>query len=189
MSLVPAVLANEQVIEERASARDSFVEAKKLTQWFFRITDYAERLLQDFDKLESWPERVITMQRNWIGKSQGANVVFTIASAGRLGRAPPGGGGRGGAARPQAHDLAASEAGGAAPRSQSSLRGRTPCSERLLHPGPRASTGRRTGLAACPKRRRSGVTWQKPWRLPPSRGPASRRRRPACSPAATRSTR
>ena len=79
------VLANEQVIEGACERCDSLVEAKKLTQWFFRITDYAERLLQDFDKLESWPERVITMQRNWIGKSQGANVVFTIAPAGSAG--------------------------------------------------------------------------------------------------------
>jgi leucyl-tRNA synthetase len=74
------VLANEQVIEGACERCDSPVEAKKLSQWFFRITDYAERLLQDFDKLESWPERVITMQRNWIGKSQGAEVVFTVAA-------------------------------------------------------------------------------------------------------------
>jgi leucyl-tRNA synthetase len=75
------VLANEQVLEGACERCDTLVEAKKLTQWFFRITDYAERLLQDFDKLDSWPERVITMQRNWIGKSQGADVVFTIAPA------------------------------------------------------------------------------------------------------------
>ena len=75
------VLANEQVIEGACERCDSLVEAKKLTQWFFRITDYAERLLQDIDKLESWPERVLTMQRNWIGKSVGADVVFTIAPA------------------------------------------------------------------------------------------------------------
>ncbi len=73
------VLANEQVVEGACERCDTGVEAKKLTQWFFRITDYAERLLQDFDKLESWPERVITMQRNWIGKSTGADVIFTIA--------------------------------------------------------------------------------------------------------------
>ncbi len=73
------VLANEQVVEGSCERCDTVVEAKKLTQWFFRITDYAERLLQDFDKLESWPERVITMQRNWIGKSTGADVVFAIA--------------------------------------------------------------------------------------------------------------
>ncbi len=76
------VLANEQVIEGTCERCDSLVEAKKLTQWFFRITDYAERLLDDFGKLESWPERVLTMQRNWIGKSIGADVIFTIALAG-----------------------------------------------------------------------------------------------------------
>jgi len=75
------VLANEQVIEGSCERCDSLVEAKKLTQWFFRITDYAERLLEDFAKLDSWPERVVTMQRNWIGKSTGADVVFTIAPA------------------------------------------------------------------------------------------------------------
>ncbi len=73
------VLANEQVVEGACERCDSPVEARKLKQWFFRITDYAERLLNDFDKLESWPERVITMQRNWIGRSTGANVIFTIA--------------------------------------------------------------------------------------------------------------
>ncbi len=73
------VLANEQVIEGQCERCDSEVEAKKLSQWFFRITDYAERLLEDFNKLESWPERVITMQRNWIGKSTGSNVIFKIA--------------------------------------------------------------------------------------------------------------
>jgi leucyl-tRNA synthetase len=73
------VLANEQVVDGACERCDSQVEARKLNQWFFRITDYAERLLRDFDKLESWPERVITMQRNWIGRSTGANVVFTIA--------------------------------------------------------------------------------------------------------------
>ncbi|MHB0980585.1 MAG: leucine--tRNA ligase [Thermoleophilia bacterium] len=76
------VLANEQVIQGQCERCDSLVEAKKLRQWFFRITDYAERLLQDFDKLDSWPERVITMQRNWIGRSEGADVVFTIAPRG-----------------------------------------------------------------------------------------------------------
>lgn len=74
------VLANEQVILGRCERCDSEVEAKKLSQWFFRITAYAERLLEDFDKLESWPERVITMQRNWIGKSVGADVIFTIVA-------------------------------------------------------------------------------------------------------------
>ena len=59
-----------------ASAAAPLVEQRKLEQWFFRITDYADRLLADFDLLESWPEHVITMQRNWIGRSEGAEVVF-----------------------------------------------------------------------------------------------------------------
>ena len=70
------VLANEQVVDgdcERCGAR---VEARQLKQWFFKITDYADRLLEDFKELQSWPENVITMQRNWIGRSEGAEVVF-----------------------------------------------------------------------------------------------------------------
>ena len=94
------VLANEQVIDGACERCDSAVEAKKLSQWFFRITDYAERLLQDFDKLEEWPERVITMQRNWIGKSTGADVVFEIAPA--EGGRSPGAAQAGGAAAPDA---------------------------------------------------------------------------------------
>lgn len=76
------VLANEQVIQGLCERCSTEVEAKKLKQWFFRITDYAERLLEDFDQLEDWPERVITMQRNWIGKSTGGNVVFKLAARG-----------------------------------------------------------------------------------------------------------
>src|SRR5207249_5311121 len=52
------------------------VVAKQLEQWFFKITDYADRLLEDFELLESWPERVVTMQRNWIGRSEGAQAIF-----------------------------------------------------------------------------------------------------------------
>jgi leucyl-tRNA synthetase len=85
------VLANEQVIDGACERCDSVVEAKKLSQWFFRITDYAERLLQDFDKLEEWPERVITMQRNWIGKSTGADVVFEVAPPAACGATASGG--------------------------------------------------------------------------------------------------
>ncbi|HEU5088581.1 MAG TPA: leucine--tRNA ligase, partial [Roseiflexaceae bacterium] len=72
------VLANEQVDAEGRSWRSGAkVEKRELSQWFFKITDYAERLLNDLDKLEEWPERVKTMQRNWIGKSEGAEVEFT----------------------------------------------------------------------------------------------------------------
>jgi leucyl-tRNA synthetase len=70
------VLANEQVIDGRCERCGTPVEQRRLEQWFFKITDYAERLLAGFDLLESWPEHVITMQRNWIGRSEGAEVVF-----------------------------------------------------------------------------------------------------------------
>ncbi|HEX3359811.1 MAG TPA: leucine--tRNA ligase, partial [Solirubrobacterales bacterium] len=70
------VLANEQVIDGRCERCGTEVIQKKLEQWFFKITDYADRLLEDFDALESWPDHVITMQRNWIGRSEGAEVVF-----------------------------------------------------------------------------------------------------------------
>ena len=72
------VLANEQVIDDQCWRCDSVVVQKELEQWFFRITAYAEELLQGCDELKGWPERVVTMQRNWIGKSDGAEVVFPI---------------------------------------------------------------------------------------------------------------
>jgi leucyl-tRNA synthetase len=70
------VLANEQVVDGRCERCGSPVEQRRLEQWFFKITDYADRLLADFDLLESWPEHVVTMQRNWIGRSEGAEVTF-----------------------------------------------------------------------------------------------------------------
>lgn len=73
------VLANEQVIGGRCERCDSLVTKKKLTQWYLRITDYAERLLDDMDQLQNkWPDKVLLMQRNWIGRSTGANVQFEI---------------------------------------------------------------------------------------------------------------
>ncbi|MGB3761003.1 MAG: leucine--tRNA ligase, partial [Rivularia sp. (in: cyanobacteria)] len=73
------VLANEQVDNEGRSWRSgAIVERKLLRQWFFKITDYAEELLNDLDKLPGWPERVKTMQANWIGKSTGAYLEFPI---------------------------------------------------------------------------------------------------------------
>src|SRR3954451_3657427 len=69
------VLANEQVIDGHCERCGSEVEARQLEQWFFRITDYADRLLDDLDSIQ-WPEHVKTMQRNWIGRSEGAEVVF-----------------------------------------------------------------------------------------------------------------
>jgi leucyl-tRNA synthetase len=70
------VLANEQVVDGRCERCGAPVQQRRLEQWFFKITEYAERLLADFDLLESWPEHVITMQRNWIGRSEGAEVTF-----------------------------------------------------------------------------------------------------------------
>ena len=70
------VLANEQVIDGRGWRSGALVERKKIPQWFLKITDYAEELLNDIDKLEDWPESVKTMQRNWIGKSKGLNINF-----------------------------------------------------------------------------------------------------------------
>jgi len=72
------VLANEQVINGLCWRCDSEVTKKDLEQWFLKITDYAERLLNDLDNLPHWPEKVRTMQRNWIGKSEGAHVTFTV---------------------------------------------------------------------------------------------------------------
>jgi leucyl-tRNA synthetase len=69
------VLANEQVVEGRCERCGALVEVRQLEQWFFRITDYAERLLEDLEQID-WPEHVKTMQRNWIGRSEGAEVTF-----------------------------------------------------------------------------------------------------------------
>ncbi len=78
----PTVLANEQVIGGACERCGTTVERRELTQWFFKITDYAQRLLDDVDELAEWPERVLTMQRNWIGRSEGAEVTFTIDETG-----------------------------------------------------------------------------------------------------------
>jgi len=75
------VLANEQVIDGHCERCGAEVEVKQLEQWFFRITDYADRLLDDLDKID-WPEHVKTMQRNWIGRSEGAEVTFRCESLG-----------------------------------------------------------------------------------------------------------
>ncbi len=74
------VLANEQVIDGKGWRTGAKVEKKILSQWFFKITNYAEELLTDLDKLELWPEKVKTMQKNWIGKSTGAEIKFEISN-------------------------------------------------------------------------------------------------------------
>ena len=75
------VLANEQVIDGKGWRTGATVEQRNLSQWFFKITDYAEELLNDLDKLTLWPEKVRTMQRNWIGKSTGAEILFPISNS------------------------------------------------------------------------------------------------------------
>jgi leucyl-tRNA synthetase len=75
------VLANEQVVDGRCERCGTPVEVRQLEQWFLRITDYAERLLADLDSID-WPEHVKTMQRNWIGRSEGAEVVFRCQELG-----------------------------------------------------------------------------------------------------------
>ncbi len=72
------VLANEQVIDGKCWRCDTEVERREIAQWFMKITDYAEQLLNDIDQLEGWPEQVRTMQRNWIGRSQGVELEFEV---------------------------------------------------------------------------------------------------------------
>lgn len=76
------VLANEQVIDGRGWRSGAVVEQKEIPQWFIKITDYAQELLDDLDKLEHWPEQVKTMQRNWIGRSEGLEIDFKRADNG-----------------------------------------------------------------------------------------------------------
>ena len=76
------VLANEQVVGGRCERCESVVTTRDLEQWFFRITDYADRLLEGLDRLDGWPERVKTMQRNWIGRSEGVEIDFEVAETG-----------------------------------------------------------------------------------------------------------
>ncbi|MEU1719984.1 leucine--tRNA ligase [Nonomuraea sp. NPDC005692] len=72
------VLANEQVVDGKCERCGADVIRRELTQWYFKITDYAQRLLDDMEQLDGWPERLLTMQRNWIGRSEGADVLFEI---------------------------------------------------------------------------------------------------------------
>ena len=72
------VLANEQVIDGRGWRSGAIIEKKEIPQWFIKITDYAQELLDDLDQLDDWPEQVKTMQRNWIGRSQGVEMTFDV---------------------------------------------------------------------------------------------------------------
>lgn len=78
------VLANEQVIEGRGWRSGALIERKEIPQWFIKITDYAEQLLNDLDQLDGWPEQVKTMQRNWIGRSEGLELQFNVADFGDI---------------------------------------------------------------------------------------------------------
>ena len=75
------VLANEQVVDGRGWRSGAVVERRQLSQWFLKITDYAEALLQGLETLDGWPQKVRTMQENWIGKSRGARLAFTLEDA------------------------------------------------------------------------------------------------------------
>ncbi len=82
------VLANEQVVDGFCERCGAEVTKRELTQWYFKVTDYAQRLLDDMDGLD-WPERVLTLQRNWIGRSEGAHVDFEVATDGGGSRTVP----------------------------------------------------------------------------------------------------
>jgi len=75
------VLANEQVIDGKGWRSGAIVEKRNIEQWFLRITDYAQELLDDLDKLPGWPDRVLTQQRNWIGRSEGVRVDFQLENS------------------------------------------------------------------------------------------------------------
>jgi leucyl-tRNA synthetase len=87
------VLANEQVIDGRGWRSGALVEKRDIPMYFFRITEYAEELLQGLDTLDGWPEQVKTMQRNWIGKSYGVRFAFEIPATGGSSSLSPAGGG------------------------------------------------------------------------------------------------
>ena len=76
------VLANEQVVDGRGWRSGAVVERREMAQWFLKITDYAKELLDDLDDMPGWPESVKSMQRNWIGRSEGAEVRFAADAAG-----------------------------------------------------------------------------------------------------------
>ena len=78
------VLANEQVVDGRGWRSNALVERRSMPQWFLRITDYADELLNCLDSLHDWPEQVVTMQRNWIGKSVGSNILFSLPDGQQL---------------------------------------------------------------------------------------------------------
>ncbi len=142
------VLANEQVEDGLCWRCDSEVVLKELEQWFFKITAYAEELLQDLDRLTHWPERVLTMQRNWIGKSIGRPHSFSGKGRGR------------------AHHRVHHPPGHPVGRHLHEPRPGAP-------PGPGPGPGHPPGRRGAPLRRRTGGPWIKaggPWRRSPRKG-------------------
>ena len=153
------VLANEQVVNGRCERCDAVVTKKKLTQWYLRITDYAERLLDDMAQLEGkWPDKVLTMQRNWIGRSTGAEVAVRDRGPRRAGH--------------RLHD-----ATGHAVRRD------------VLRRGRRLRPGRRTGAEGPGSSRSSRTTWPRCARSPRSTGCPPSGPRPGSSCSGTPSTR
>ena len=78
------VLANEQVENGKGWRSGAEIEKRELTQWFFKISDYAQELLESLDNLPNWPEKVKTMQKNWIGRSEGASIIFSLENSPHL---------------------------------------------------------------------------------------------------------
>ena len=78
------VLANEQVENGKGWRSGAEIEKRELTQWFFKISDYAQELLESLDNLPNWPEKVKTMQKNWIGRSEGASIMFSLENSPHL---------------------------------------------------------------------------------------------------------
>jgi len=99
------VLANEQVVDGACWRCSSVVGSRNLEQWFLRITHYAQELLDATDRLTDWPEKVLTMQRNWIGRSEGARVKFPLLPAGVAADAPVRSPGHRGLHHAHRHDL------------------------------------------------------------------------------------
>ena len=149
------VLANEQVIDGRGWRSGAVVEKRKLTQWFLRITDYADRLIDGLSTLDRWPDKVRTMQENWIGRSRGLRMTF------RWSGAPP-------------------EGGPSRTGSRSTPPGRTPCSARASWPSPPTTPSPRR---SPPATRRSPPSAPKRGAAAPARPTSRAARSSAATPA------
>ena len=170
------VLANEQVVDGACWRCGTAVVQRDLEQWFLKITHYADELLQSLDTLTKWPEKVLTMQRNWIGRSEGARVRFPLAEPDRRGpnfsSATTSAVGHRGLHHPHRHDLRRDlrAAGARASARRDLRRERTPTPRRFA---PQATgSGPRTARHAC--RARSRRKASSPGSTRSTRSPASR---------------